>query len=96
VEHAAAAVVLVAVEGEVEAVGAGAIQEIEEAGQVGRAAEARAFEVGDVERQAGSRADLDRLADRVEEGVALAPQVRDVDAAVSGDLLAHGDHLFGV
>ena len=96
VEHAAAAVVLVAVEGEVEAVGAGAVQQLQEAGQVGRAAEPRAFEVGDVERQAGALADLDRLADRVQEGVALAAQVGDVDAAVLRDDLAHGDHLVGV
>ena len=96
VEHAAAAVVLVAVEGEVEAAGAGALHQLEQAGQVGRPAEPRALEVGDVEREARALADLDRLADRVQEGVALAPQVGDVDAAVLRDDLAHGDHLVGV
>ena len=89
-EQRAARAVGVLVEAQVE-LGRGALEQLEQ--RLDQALVGERLEVGDVERCAGAAGDVDHLLDRLEQAVALVPDVGHERHAEAGRLLGDRDEL---
>ena len=95
-EGRAARRVRVHVGGHVEALGARRLDQLDRLGHPRPVRPARGLEVADLHRDGGPAPDLDRLGDRRQERVALAPDVAGVEAPGLAGRPGQGDELVGV